>query len=217
LERDERFQKLYALRKWALTSWDNSERGGRYRNTHDAITDVLTRRGPLAFGDLVTAVTELHAVTSWAVSNNLEHEVFGQLPNGRYCMAFQGGTPYEEGEPPLPPEVDPPVDISTIVFYVPVTADVLRGSGVPIPHYVTWFAGLRQVPRKRTFATMGDAVVTLARNVGAASMSSIREEVRFLRLDLDCMVRMRISLATDFAQLEPACPCHSKVTERRVG
>ena len=209
LDRDERFQKLYGLRKWALAAWDNSKRGGQYRNTRDAMTDLLTRDGPMTFGELVKAVIEVHPVTSWAVSNNLEHEAFGRLADGRYAMAFQGGSTYEEEEPPITADVDPPSDDSNIAFYVPVTSEVLRGSGVAIPRYVTWFAGLRRVPRKRTFETAGHNTVTLARNTGSATMSSIREEVRALRLDVDCLVRIHLSLPDNVAGLKPACPCHS--------
>ncbi len=208
LERDDRFRRLYALRVWALASWGDLGDGTRYRSTRDAVVDILTREGPLELQTLVDRVHRAHPVTSWAVSNTLEDEAFGLLPDGRWGMAYQGGRPHEDGEPARSDDVDPPIG-SRIGFFVPVTKDLLRGSGLGVPQYVTWFVGLRRVPRERTFVDAEDAGITLRRRPGCSGVSSLRHFAQRHHLTEGCLLHVLLDRGTGSAEIAPACPCHA--------
>jgi len=208
LERDDRFRRIYGQKRWALSAWGDLGDGTRYRTTKEAMADILTRESPLDREELTRKVQAVHPVTSWSVNNWLEDETFGRFPDGRFGMAFQGAVPYEESEPNLAPEVDPPTDPTTITFHMRVTKDLLRGSGLGIPRYVTWFVGLRCVPSERSFRRDDDTQIVLKRRAGFATISSLRTDAQRLRLSEDCLLRVALDVAHDTAGLSASCPCH---------
>lgn len=209
LERDDRFRRIYGQKRWALNAWGDLGDGTRYRTTKEAMVDILTRESPLDREELTRRVQAVHPVTSWSVNNWLEDEIFGRFPDGRFGLAFQGAVPYEESEPNLAAEVDPPIDPTAITFHMRVTKDLLRGSGLGIPRYVTWFVGLRRVPSERAFRRHDDSEIVLKRRAGFATISSLRSDAQRLRLSEDCLLRVSLDLAHSTAALSASCPCHS--------
>ncbi len=208
LERDDRFRRIFGLKRWALNAWGDLGDGTRYRTTKEAMVDILSADAPLDREELTKRVQAVHPVTSWSVNNWLEDEIFGHFPDGRCGMAFQGAVPYEESEPNRSPEVDPPTDATTIAFHMRVSKDLLRGSGLGIPRYVTWFVGLRRVPSERDFRRDDDTLVVLKRRPGFATISSLRNDAQQLRLSEDCLLRVSLDTVRGTAEFAASCPCH---------
>lgn len=209
LERDDRFRRIFGQKRWALNAWGDLGDGTRYRTTKEAMVDILGADAPLDREELTKRVQAVHPVTSWSVNNWLEDETFGQFPDGHFGMAFQGATPYEETEPSTSPEVDPPTDATRIAFHMRVSKDLLRGSGLGIPRYVTWFVGLRRVPSERDFRRDDDTLVVLKRRPGFATISSLRSDALRLHLTEDCLLRVSLDTALETAEFQASCPCHS--------
>jgi hypothetical protein len=210
LDRDERFRRVPVRRLWALTAWGDLGEGTRYRTTREAMIDVLTQQGPLRVSLLIEEVRRRHPVSGSAVRMELENEVFGHLPDGRVGMAFQGGTVHEDREPRRSPLVDPP-DGSRVTFHQAVTADVLRGSGLTVPKYVAWFAGLRRVPRDRTFEDAEGRQLTIRRMQLTAGVSSLRGWATSLGLELGCLLTVWIDTVDGTCGVRAGCPCHAVV------
>ena len=213
LERDERFRRVVALHKWALVTWGDLGQGTRYGSTREAMIDVLTAGGRIARTELMTRVQTLHPVTTWAILNQLEDEVFGHHADGTVSMAYLGGQPYEDDEPELTPDVDADEASGIVRFQLPVTRDVLRGSGMPVPRYVTWFAGLRRVPRKLSFEADEGREYVLRRTPGLSSVSSLRAATQELGLSTDCQLAVTFKCRQRRIDFAGACPCHVGYSE----
>ena len=212
LERDERFRRLFARRKWALTAWGDLGEGTRYRSTREAVVDVLTGAGCLSRAEVTARVLSVHPVTSWAVANQLECEIFGHHSDGTVSMAYVGGEPYQEPTPELPPDVDEDEEHGIVSLQIPITRDVLRGSGIPVPRRVTWFAGLHRVPRDHRFEDEDGCVYVLRRTPGLASISSMRSPAHRMGLSIDCRLAVTLDCRNDRVSFSAACPCHGRTS-----
>ena len=215
LARDERFQKLYGARKWAIANWDNSSEGGLYRSTFEALESILSR-GPATWSSLASEVHSVHGTSNAAVSTNLEHERFAKLPDGRYCLAEFGGVQHEDREPALGRNVAFAASDDRLLLRVPLDSSVLRGSGISVSRYVTWFLGLRRVPSSVSLKARVGGTVVVGRKINGASVSSLRTFAQRLNLTEGCVLELEIDAAKLRVEVRPVCKCHRTVdTSRR--
>lgn len=180
LARDARFKQLRPGSRWALSEWLDIG-GSEYRTTLDAAVAVLSDLGPLPYPQFERRVIERYPVSTWAVKQCLGTDAIGRWPDGKIDLVERGATPVEDSEPPCPGNVD--VQGDTLRIELPVDYDLLRGSGVAISTFVTWWLGLRLSPREMTFATDTGRDLIVRRLKAGSSTSTLRSHAERLGAD----------------------------------
>ena len=94
-----------------------------------------------------------------------------------------------------------------IAFTLEATRDVLRGSGIGVPKFVTWWAGLRLAPHDLSFVVDDgtNRSIILRRNIGSSSISSLREYAQELGAELGCSLVVVLRIVQRSAVIRLAC------------
>ncbi len=205
MRRDSRFVQVRPEGTWALADW-RLPNVTRYGDASEAVMEVLTEMGPLTFDQLVHETRRRYPVGAWRISQCLSIDRVGMTEDGRYDLVERGAKPVEESEPSRPANMAVGPDGQLVGVRLEVTKDVVRGSGIAVNRWLTWYLGLRTVPSERHFR-FGDIAgeVRVRRNTGVAQLSSLRTAVASLGLVEGCQLILLLRLDSDVASLRHAC------------
>ncbi|WP_326597901.1 sigma factor-like helix-turn-helix DNA-binding protein [Streptomyces sp. NBC_01803] len=203
LRRDDRFQQIRPEGTWALTEWTHL-RASPYATAVEAMVAVVTESGPLSRAQLFARVMELHPVTPWRLKQCLVSDQLGETPDGLVDLVSRGARPIEEEEPLQPDSMV--IEGDVLGVRIPVTRDILRGSGVNVHTWLTWRLGLRRAPMSRTFATLGDhSPLVVRRSTSSAQLSSLRRHALELEVVDGCVLAVLLRLEDDTARVGHGC------------
>jgi hypothetical protein len=203
LRRDDRFRRIRPEGTWALTEWTHL-RASPYATAVEAMVAVVTESGPLSLAQLFARVTELHPVTPWRLKQCLLSNQLGETPDGLVDLVSRGARPMKEEEPAQPDSMA--IEGDVLGVRIPVTQDILRGSGVNVHTWLTWRLGLRQAPMSRTFTTPGDhPSLIVRRGTSSAQLSSLRRHALELEVVDGCVLAVLLRLDNDTARVGHGC------------
>ncbi|MFE1032469.1 sigma factor-like helix-turn-helix DNA-binding protein [Streptomyces sp. NPDC058807] len=203
LRRDDRFRQNRPEGTWALTEWTHL-RASPYATAVEAMVAVVTESGPLSRAQLFARVTELYPVTPWRLTQCLISDQLGETPDGLIDLVSRGARPIEEGEPAQPNSMA--IEGDVLGARIPVTQDVLRGSGINVNTWLTWRLGLRQAPTSRTFTTAGEhPPLIVRRRTSSAQLSSLRLHALELEVVHGCVLAVLLRLDDDTARVGHGC------------
>ncbi|WP_081343312.1 MULTISPECIES: sigma factor-like helix-turn-helix DNA-binding protein [Mycobacteroides] len=204
MRRDSQFTQVRPEGTWALTDWKLPGTDRRYSNAQDVVEEVLRELGPTKLNDLRAEVLRRYPVSSWRFNQCLSNAGIGRVSDGRYDLAERGAKPVEETEPKRPGYIQ--VSGHTVGVRLTVTNDMLRGSGILVSRWLTWYLGLRIAPMMRKFELRNlSGAVTIKRCSSGAQISSLRASVQTMGLTEGCGVALLIDTQTSVARLHHAC------------
>ncbi len=203
LRRDDRFLQLLPSGLWTISDWNLHE--SEYRSSLEAVTAVLAELGPQHLAQLARNVIARYPVTPAAVAQCLTHESIGRWPNGKIDLSANGAPRFEQSEPRRPPSVFPEEGGRVLAVLQPVTRDLLRGSGLGLPRYVSWALGMQHAPQDRTFKTKDGEVVTVRKRIQGTTISTLRGFAERLGAEQGCALVIRIDTNNDTASVELGC------------
>ena len=206
LRRDERFIQLRPSGAWALSSWSSDNR--TFGSTLEAAISVLDESGPLEYAEYERRVVERYPVSSAAVKQTLASNRVGRWDDGRIDLVERGAPSVETSAPRRPPEISVDEQRGTLTFTVEVDHNVLRGSGIPVTPYVTWWSGLSTAPSSREFRTTDGYVIHVRRNVGGSAISALRDIAIALGAVEGCRLRLDLQAESGSASVSLACTDH---------
>ena len=87
-----------------------------------------------------------------------------------------------------------------------VDSDVLRGSGINVNRWLTWYLGLRTAPATRIFTLVDQpGEVAVKRATSAAQLSSLRAAVLAMDLVEGCTIAVLLHTDNDTATIRHTC------------
>jgi hypothetical protein len=205
LRRDDRFEQRRPSGWWALAEWEGHV---GYASTLDAARSVVRDLGPLAYKAFEEEVIRRYPVSRAAVQQTLLSIEIGQWPDGRIDVRVNGAPAIPEPVPDLARGITVDAESESIQVEVDVTHDILRGSGVPISNYVTWWLDLREAPMSLTFTSHLGPVI-LRRNLGGAALSSLRDAAEALGATAGCRLLVTLRRLDKGATIDLGCVDHT--------
>jgi hypothetical protein len=204
LRRDTRFTQLRPEGTWALTDWKTAKTTRNYDNAEQAVVEVLRDLGPLTLAQLTAETIKRYPVSTWRIAQCVSSSNVGRTPLGLYDLAERGALPIEESEPRRPDNV---VESGNIIgLRLPVSYDLLRGSGLAVNRWLTWRLGLRQAPSSKRFTLVElDGEIVVRRTTSTSSISTLRSAVASLGLVEGCQVAVLLRLNSATADVRHAC------------
>ncbi|GAB5080373.1 sigma factor-like helix-turn-helix DNA-binding protein [Arthrobacter sp. AD-310] len=204
MRRDEAFAQVRPEGTWALTDWRVQGADRRYSNAVEVVVEVLRDLGPLDYTELRTEVQKRYPVSPWRVTQCLSSNLIGRDASGLYDLAERGAEPIEDTEPQRPEYIQASGNV--VGIEIPVTHDVLRGSGIAVNRWLTWYLGLRTAPSTRYFALEGgDDEVSVRRMTSNSQLSSLRTQALSLGVVEGCKLVLLLRLDSNVAALRHAC------------
>ncbi|MDR6437041.1 hypothetical protein J2790_002184 [Paenarthrobacter nicotinovorans] len=204
MRRDEAFAQVRPEGTWALTDWRVQGADQRYANAVDVLVEVLRDLGPLDYAELRAEIQKRYPVGEWRVAQCLSSNLIGRNAAGLYDLAERGAEPIEDAEPQRPKHIQASGNV--VGVEVPVTHDVLRGSGIPVNRWLTWYLGLRTAPSTRYFALgNGDDELSVRRMTSNSQLSSLRAQALSLGVAEGCTLVLLLRLDSNTASLRHAC------------
>lgn len=204
MRRDEAFAQVRPEGTWALTDWRIQGSDRRYSNAVEVLVEVLRDLGPLDYAELRAEVQKRYPVGEWRVAQCLSSNLIGRNAAGLYDLAERGAEPIEDAEPQRPKHIQASGNV--VGIEIPVTHDVLRGSGIPVHRWLTWYLGLRTAPSTRYFALeSGDDEVSVRRMTSNSQLSSLRMQALSLGVAEGCTLVLLLRLDSNSATLRHAC------------
>lgn len=204
LRRDSRFVQLRPSGLWGLVEW------GLVTSPHATVLDaslaVITEFGPVTLPELVRRVRDTYPVTEGAVHQCLNHHLIGRWSDGTIDLVNRGATPIVRREPERSADVS--LDHDRVTLSRRVDADLLRGSGLGVPPYLTWALGLTTAPSARTFGVGHMGKIRVKYAIQGSSISSLRIFAEMLHARMGCQLRITLSLADDSAAISVDCHHH---------
>jgi len=152
MRRDPRFAQRRPEGTWVLAEWQSNTIIRRYANAVDVVVEVLEELGALTFEQLTAETIRRYPVSAWRITQCLSSNQIGLTQDGRYDLAERGAIPIEDSEPHKPDNMAE--SNSVIAVKLPVTHDVMRGSGIGVNRWLAWRMGLR--PPARVPLTCGN-------------------------------------------------------------
>ncbi|MFI0354379.1 hypothetical protein [Actinomadura sp. 9N407] len=220
LRRDGRFRLIRPEGTWGLTEWPH-DKTAHYGTAIDAVLDVITELGPISKRRLIHETQRRYPVSLSRVTQCLIDDRVGITADGRVDLVERGAAPLEDREPTRPSHVALDTAGAILAFTLTIDADLLRGSGVIIHRWITWYLGLRQAPMARAFdltelidpfdpamtATPLDPPgrLSITRNTSAAQISSLRVHATTMGLTHNCLLAIVLRLREGTAYLRHAC------------
>lgn len=204
MRRDEDFAQVRPEGTWALADWRLPGTDNRYSNAVDVVVDVLRELGPLDYEELRTESQRRYPVSSWRITQCLSSAAIGLDKDRRYDLAERGAIPIEDPEPAQPPSIQAHGDVVGVELNV--DSEMLRGSGIAVNRWLTWYLGLRTAPSTRYFGiTDQPGTLTVKRATSASQLSSLRAVA--LRMDLveGCKMAVLLHLDTETATIRHTC------------
>ena len=204
MHRDDDFALVRPEGTWALSDWRVKGADNRYATAVDAVVEVLRELGALDYDTLCSETVRRYPVTIWRVSQCLSNSVIGRTADGRYDLAERGATPIEDSEPKRPKSME--VHGSVVGVQLDVNHDLLRGSGLGVNRWLTWYLGLRTAPSTRYFAIDdGQSTLTVKRGTSTSQISSLRAVAQRMKLHEGCQLVVLLHLDTETATFEHVC------------
>jgi hypothetical protein len=204
MRRDEAFSQVRPEGTWVLSDWHVDGASNRYASAEEVVVEVLRELGPLDEEQLRVECQRRYPVTGWRITQCLSSNAIGLNSEGRYDLAERGAIPVEDSEPRRPDHIQVSGDV--VGVELPVTHDVLRGSGIPVNRWLTWYLGLRTAPSTRYFKTEdGSGELTVKRATSNAQLSSLRSAAVALGVVQGCKLVLLLRLDSNTASLRHAC------------
>jgi len=173
MRRDPRFAQRRPEGTWVLAEWKSNTTIRRYANAVDAVVEVLEELGPLTLEQLTAETIRRYPVSAWRITQCLSSNQIGLTQDGRYDLAERGAIPIEDSEPHKPDNMAE--SGSVVAVRLPVTHDVMRGSGVGVNRWLTWRIGLRHAPSERYFELSElTGTIVVRRRTSTSAISSLR-------------------------------------------
>lgn len=208
MRRDNAFAQVRPEGTWALADWRAIGADNRYSNAVEAVVEVLRELGPLDYNGLRAECQRRYPVSDWRITQCLSSNLIGLNNAGLYDLAERGAVPVEDTEPRRPKQIQ--VSGNVVGVEIPVTHDVLRGSGIPVNRWLTWYLGLRTSPSSRYFKMNdGKSELTVRRATSNAQLSSLRAPALALGVVEACKLVLLLHVDTDTAELRHECPAGS--------
>lgn len=215
---DDAFAQVRPEGTWCLADWRLPGADSRYSTAVDVVVEVLRDQGPLTLQQLRTECSKRYPVSAWRIDQCLSSNLVGLTADDRYDLAERGATPIEDTEPRQPPNIKATSDGTLIGVSMTVDGELLRGSGLPVHRWLTWYLGLRTAPAERHFPWENDSGdLVIRRRTSSSSVSSLRAVVHALGLVEGCKIALLIKLNPDRAALRHQCPLHSCPAAVRPG
>lgn len=204
---DDSFAQVRPEGTWALTDWHVTGADSRYASAVDAVVEVLRERGAMSFEQLRVESQRRYPVSTWRIQQCLSSNLIGLTSGGTYDLVERGATPVEDQEPRRPDAIKTSPDGKLIGIALTVDPDVLRGSGLGVHRWLTWYLGLRTAPSTRFFSySDGPGELTVRRATSSSQISSLRAPVLALELVQGCQIVVLINLTSSSASVRHACP-----------
>jgi hypothetical protein len=125
---------------------------------------------------------------------------------GLIDLVERGAAPIEDVEPRRPESIVVDPSGKVVGVRVTVNKDLLRGSGVIVHHWLTWYLEMRRAPMSRVFMIEGSGEeLTVRRSTSGAQLSSLRRQAASMGLVMGCRMVVLLRLASDSAGLMHAC------------
>lgn len=205
MRRDARFVQLRPAGTWALAEWSRAEIG--YRTALEAVLGILEDRGPMEYRDLVRAMESVYPVSLARIAQTMTSALIGRLPDGRVGLVRDGAVMMSEEKPVTPDTVAVSGDKLLLAARIGVDRNLLRGSGIALPRYVSWHLGLHHAPASRSFRVAGTSdTVIVNKFLAGAAASSLRKFAQALAVVEGCVIILMLYLRDDTAKLVHGCP-----------
>ena len=203
MRREDDFAQVRPEGTWALADWRLPGTEAKYTNAVDVVTDVLRELGPLSFEDLCAEAVRRYPVSTWRVRQCVSNSVVGLNTDGLYDLSERGATPIEDSEPRRPANIEVHGDV--VGVQIPVNHDLLRGSGLAVNRWLTWYLGLRTAPSTRYFTLVNDQTLTVKRGTSVSQISSLRTVALNKGLVEGCRIVILLNLKTEEATVRHSC------------
>jgi len=204
---DDSFAQVRPEGTWALVDWRVAGADSRYASAVDVVVEVLREQGALTLDQLRLESQRRYPVTAWRIQQCLSSNLIGRTDSGLYDLAERGATPIEDQEPRQPDTIKTSPDGKLIGVSLTVDSDVLRGSGLGVNRWLTWYLGLRTAPSTRVFPySDGPGELTVRRSISSSQISSLRVPVLALDAVEGCQVAVLINLTSGSASVRHTCP-----------
>ncbi len=193
MRRDMAFVQVRPEGTWALTDWRLPATRVVYKSAVEVVLEVLRDLGPMTADDLTAETLQRYPVTTWRVQQCLSSAAIGLTKDGLYDLVERGATPLEESEPSRPDTIE--VHGEVVGLCLPVDHEMVRGSGILVNRWLTWYLGLRTAPSTRYFKVVGKNIdITVRRNTSASQLSSLRWLVDEMNLIEGCEITLLFHL-----------------------
>jgi Sigma-70, region 4 len=205
MRRDDAFAQVRPEGTWALADWRVSRADNRYANAVEVVVEVLRDLGPLNYQQLRAESQQRYPVTPWRITQCLSSHMIGLTEDGLYDLAERGAQPIEDAEPKQPNTIKTQGQV--VGVELDVDSEMLRGSGINVSRWLTWYLGLRTAPSSRYF-TLAETrdELTVRRATSASQLSSLRLAVQRMDLVEGCKIALLLHLDNDTADLRHMCP-----------
>lgn len=204
MRRDDDFAQVRPEGTWALADWRLPGANNRYSNAVDVVVDVLRDHGPLDYEQLRTEAQQRYPVSAWRITQCLSSDVIGLTTDGLYDLAERGATPIEDTEPKQPKTIQVHGDVLGVELNV--DSDILRGSGIPVNRWLTWYLGLRTAPAARYFEIVGQpGTLTVKRSTSVSQLSSLRAVALDMELVEGCKMTILFYINKETASIRHTC------------
>lgn len=208
MRRDRDFAQVRPEGTWGLSDWRLDGAESRYASAVDAVVEVLRDRGPLTLQQLRMDTRQRYPVSEWRITQCLSSNLIGLNADGLYDLAERGAQPVEDREPLRPKNIQTTPDGDIVGTAMTVDHQVLRGSGIAVPRWLTWRLGLRTAPSARRFTDTDRAggEVIVRRATSSSSISSLRSVALALGLGDGCQLVVLLRLSANTCSLRHTCP-----------
>lgn len=208
MRRDGDFAQVRPEGTWALADWRVPGSDNRYRSAEDVVIEVLRELGPLDYDHLRVESQRRYPVTDWRITQCLSSNAIGLDHQGLYDLTERGATPIEDTEPRQPNNIHVSGDV--VGIELTVDHDLLRGSGIAVNRWLTWYLGLRTAPSTCYFDLPdGFGVLTVKRNTSTSQVSSLRAVAEALQLADGCKLVLLLHTDTGSATFRHTCQTES--------
>jgi hypothetical protein len=217
MRRDDAFAQVRPEGTWALTDWRVPGSDNRYTNAVDVVVEVLRELGPLDYEHLRDESQQRYPVSEWRITQCLSSNLIGLNDDGLYDLAERGATPIEDSEPKRPRNIEAHGNV--VGIELTVDSELLRGSGIPVHRWLTWYLGLRTAPSARYFNLEGQGTITVKRATSNSQISSMRALAQQEGLVIGCRVTLLLRTDTDSATYRHTCrvgTCPTVSTQNKI-
>ena len=204
MRRDDDFAQVRPEGTWALADWRLPGANNRYSSAVDVVVEVLQEQGALDLEQLRTETQRRYPVSSWRITQCLSSDLIGLTSSGLYDLVERGAIPIEDSEPKQPKSIQ--VRGNVVGIELNVDREMLRGSGIGVSRWLTWYLGLRTAPSTKYFAFVdqpGD--LTVKRASSSSQLSSLRTIVQEMDLADGCKVAVVLNLQVASAAVRHTC------------
>lgn len=211
MRRESQFVQLRPEGTWALADWHHLDTQHRYSSALEVVVEVLRDIGPMAIDRLEQEAKLRYPVTKWRIRQCLLSNLIGLNEHGLVDLVERGASPIVEPEPRRPDHIQ--VQGNVIGMSIQVDRNLLRGSGLPVNRWLSWYLGLRSAPSSRYFELpepFGEVVIR--RGLGMSQISSLRQVANALDVSDGCLLTLLMHTDTDFADVVHSCPAKCQNT-----